>query len=107
MDDDRKKRIRKAKRLLERHPDRVPVMITPDNVKMSVVKFLPHKESTVGEFMCHMRAYTQKLRKSDALLLFVAKTLPSLTEEVGNLYIKHVDSDGYLHMTLSRESTFG
>lgn len=99
--------MRKSKRLMERHPDRVPVIVTPDNVSMSMVKFLPHKQSKVSELMIHLRGYIQKLKKSDALLLFVSKTLPPLTEEMGELYKKYADSDGYLHVTLSRESTFG
>jgi hypothetical protein len=107
MDDDRSQRIRKAKRLIARHPDRVPVIVTPSNLNMSMVKFLPHKESKVGEFMVNLRGYIQKLNKSDALLFFVSETLPPLTGEIGELYKKHADSDGYLHVTLSRESTFG
>jgi hypothetical protein len=107
MEDDRRQRIRKSKRLLERHPDRVPVIVTPDKLEMSMVKFLPYRDSKVSEFMVHLRGYTQKLKKSDALLFFVSQTLPPLSEEIGTLYKKYADSDGYLHVTLSRESTFG
>lgn len=107
MDDDKRQRIRKSKRLLERHPDRVPVIVTPDKLEMSMVKFLPHKDSKVSEFIVNLRGYTQKLKKSDALLFFVSRTLPPLTEDIGELYKKYADSDGYLHVTLSRESTFG
>ena len=99
--------MRKSRRLMDRHPERVPVIVIPTNLSMSMVKFLPYKGTKVCEFMVSLRGYTQKLKKSDALLFFVSKTLPPLTEEIGELYKKHADSDGYLYVTLSRESTFG
>ena len=104
VDEEKRQRIRKSKRLLERHPDKVPVIIKPDKLNMSIVKFLPHKESKVSDFMVHLRGYTEKLKKSDTLLFFVSQTLPPVTEEIGELYKKYADSDGYLHVTLSTAS---
>lgn len=105
--DSEKQRLRKAKRLMERHPDHYPVIVTPDNLKMTTVKFLPHKESSVGEFMRCIRGYTQKLKETDALLLFVEGTMPPMTGTIGELYTAYARPDGYLHVKLSRESTFG
>lgn len=107
MDSEEKQRIRKAKRLMERHPEHVPVIVFPENVKMSTVKFLPHKESSVGEFMRCLRGYTQKLKETEALLLFVSNMMPPMTETIGQLYRDYATPDGYLHMRLSKENTFG
>ena len=105
--DSEKQRLRKAKRLMERHPEHYPVIVTPDNLKMTTVKFLPHKESSVGEFMRCIRGYTQKLKETDALLLFVDGTMPPMTGTISELYTAYASPDGYLHVKLSRESTFG
>lgn len=105
--DSEKQRLRKAKRLMERHPDHYPVVVTPDNLKMTTVKFLPHKDSQVGEFMRCVRGYIQKLKETDALLLFVEGTMPPMTGTIGELYTTYASPDGYLHVKLSRESTFG
>lgn len=105
--DSEKQRLRKAKRLMERHPEHYPVVVTPVNLKMKTVKFLPHKESSVGEFMICIRGYTQKLKETDALLLFVEGTMPPMTGTIGELYTSYASPDGYLHVNLNRESTFG
>lgn len=103
---EQKQRMRKARRLMERHPDHVPVIIV-SNVRMSVVKFLPHKDSSVGEFMKSVRNYTPKLKETDGLLIFVSDIMPPMTMTIGELYREYSDPDGYLHVRLCRESTFG
>lgn len=98
--------LKKSKRLLERHPDHRPVVVDGGNVKLDVVKFLPHKESTVGEFMMSMRNYS-KLKESDGFLFFVNNTMPPMTALMGDLYREHAGPDGYLRVNVSKESTFG
>jgi hypothetical protein len=99
--------VRKSKRLMERHPQHIPVIIKPSNLQMTTVKFLPHKESTVAELMLSVRNYATKLKKTDGLLFFVANKMPPVTMQIGELYKEYANSDGYLHVIISRESTFG
>ena len=102
---DTKLALKKAKRLMSRHPNNIPVIIITD-MKMNIVHFLPSKTSSLGEFMTCVRDYTS-LKSSEALLVFIEDIMPPLTATMGDLYIQYATPDGYLHVKLSKENTFG
>jgi hypothetical protein len=107
MDYEIKQALKKSRRLLSRHPERIPVVVIAGNITMNMSKFLPHKDSNVGEFMMCVRGYIKQLQKTDALLLFVCETMPPMTTLMGTLYKDYATPDGYLHVHINRESTFG
>ena len=103
---DQKQALKKAKRLMSRHPDHVPIIIIKHNIKLETVKFLPNKTSTLAELIMHIRGYTS-LKPSEGLLVFIGSVMPPLTAQIGNLYDEYASPNGYLHISISKENTFG
>ena len=96
---------RKSKRLMNRHPGHLPVIIVTE-MKMTKYKFLPHEESNLGMLLSVIRNYTD-IKSTQAFIVTINKTLPPLTALIGDLYKEHATPDGYLHICVSKESTFG
>jgi hypothetical protein len=104
--EDFKSRVKKSTRIRSRHPDRLPVIIVPVNVTIDQLKYLPHKESSFGEFMHMIRRYIT-LNKEQSLLCFVDDKLIPLTNTIDMIYKIHMNQDGYLYVTILAENTFG
>jgi GABA(A) receptor-associated protein len=65
-----------------------------------IKKFICSQNKKPGEF--------NTLKSDEAIFLFVGKdTMPASTELLSNLYKKYSDEDGFLYITLIKESTFG
>ena len=103
---DEKSARRKARRLKERHPDHLPVVIVT-NIKMEQYKFLPHKDSTLAQLLFTLRGYMKKLKSTQGVIMTVNNVLPPLTTTVEELYKQHALSDEYLHICLTVENMFG
>ena len=98
--------LKKSSRLKLRHPDRIPVIISPSNFTMSQYKFLPKKDSTYGDLLYMMRHYVY-LSKEQAIFGFINKFMIPVSATIGDLYNVHGDADGYLHISMMTENTFG
>mmetsp|Transcript_26160 Transcript_26160/g.61014 ORF Transcript_26160/g.61014 Transcript_26160/m.61014 type:complete len:137 (+) Transcript_26160:44-454(+) len=109
-------RCQEAKRILLKHPDRVPVICTkaarsqlpdiarskflvPGNMLCSEFKFIifQHLQEASGEGMA----------SDQTIYLFVKGTVPKSTALMSELYEQHKDGDGFLYMTFSAENTLG
>ena len=99
--------LKKSRRLQSRHPGRIPVVVIAGNLTMKMSKFLPHQDSTLGDFMICVRGYIEKVKSTEALIMFVCGTMPPLTAMIGTIYRDYASPDGYLHVQISRENTFG
>jgi hypothetical protein len=107
MDSKIQQALKKSRRLISRHPERIPVIVIADNLSMKMTNFLPHEDSTVGDFMICIRGYIEKMKSKEALLMFVCGTMPPMTTVMRTLYREYASPDGYLHIHISRENTFG
>jgi len=103
---DEKSARRKARRLKEKHPDHLPIIIIT-NIKMEQYKFLPHKDSTLAQLLSILRGYMVKLKSTQGVIMTVNNTLPSLSTTVGELYKEYASTDEYLHICLTVENMFG
>lgn len=103
---DEKDTRRKARRLMSRHPEHLPVIIIT-NIKMTKYKFLPHKESTVAFLLTTLRGYMPKIKSSQGLIFTVNNTMPPLSLSIEELYKEHASPDEYLHISVTTENMFG
>ena len=104
------RRLSDATRLREKHPDRVPVILS--RAENSVVpessktKFLVPCDLTVGQFVYFVRKNI-KLNPEQAIFIFVKNALPPISALMAEVYQNHKEDDGFLYITYSGENTFG
>lgn len=104
------KRKSEADRILLKYPDRIPVIVEkhtktelPDLDKK---KYLVPADLTVGQFVYVIRKRI-KLPAEQAIFIFVNNTLPAAGTLMSQIYKEHADSDKFLYLILSGESTYG
>lgn len=101
-----------AKKVLDKYPDRVPVIIeasTDLNPEMKSVKFLIYSDITMSEFIYIIRNRIGKsLHPGQAIFLFTERnTLPPSSEMMNHIYEDHKNEDGMLYLKLDLETTYG
>eukprot|EP00005_Dracoamoeba_jomungandri_P001193 CAMPEP_0174249860 /NCGR_PEP_ID=MMETSP0439-20130205/199_1 /TAXON_ID=0 /ORGANISM="Stereomyxa ramosa, Strain Chinc5" /LENGTH=119 /DNA_ID=CAMNT_0015329785 /DNA_START=67 /DNA_END=426 /DNA_ORIENTATION=+ len=104
------KRMEVAKRIREKYPDRIPVIVEKapksDAPDIDKKKFLVPSDITVGKFVYEIRKH-MKLSPEKAIFLFVNNVLPPTAQDMYYIYAKYKDEDGFLYITYSGENTFG
>ena len=103
-------RKREAQRLIEKYPDRVPVIVNrAESSKIDDIdkhKFLVPSQQTVGQMVYVIRRRI-KLAPEKAIFVFVDNVLPPTAELISQIYNKHRDEDGFLYITYAGENVFG
>lgn len=105
------KRKEEAQRILEKHPNKVPIIVekadNSDGVEIDKTKWLISEEITVGQLLLTIRRRI-KIDASESIFIFVNNIyIPNNQETVGQLYSKHKDADLYLYLTYSKEVAYG
>ena len=104
------KRREVAKRIQEKYPDLVPVIVekarNTDAPDIDKKKYLVPRDITVGKFVFEVRRH-MSLKADKAIFLFVDNVVPPTGALISTIYDKHKDEDGFLYVTYSGESTFG
>jgi GABA(A) receptor-associated protein len=108
-------RSRASAKLLERYPDRIPVVVDrppnsfarPDSIPpIGKHKFLVPNDLIMGKFIHEVRKHI-KIDSQQSLFLFVNGTLMPNNESVARIYSRQKDPDGFLYITYATENTFG
>ena len=106
-------RKEEADRILEKYPDRLPVIVeldpnnkSTDLPEVDKKKYLVPRDLTCGQFMYVIRKRLQ-LDAETAIFLFVNGNVPSTASLITSIYDEHKDTDGYLYMTYGSEHVFG
>ena len=93
-----------------RYPDIVPVILqtTKNEQHISLVKnkFLVPESVTVRKFMVTAQGYTN-VPESMAVFLTVNGVAPNMESDMGSIYKKYKNSDGFLYIHISSENCFG
>lgn len=99
-----------AKRMLEKYPDRVPVVIEKaqgSNAEdLPISKYMIPQDFTIAQFLSTLRKRIN-LSPDQAIFLYTENGIPPSSESMAQIYYNQVDSDGFLYMTYASESTFG
>ena len=97
-------------RLLERNPNRIPVIITHlhDNLEMKRTKYLVPYDLTVGQLQYVFRKAIAKLDASEAIFIFITKQqiIMPTSITIKQIFDEYND-DGYLKVCVTKENTFG
>ena len=103
-------RLAESKRVLEKYPDRVPVIcerrLGSSLSDIDKEKYLIPKDLTAGQFIYVVRKRLH-LPAEKAIFLFIGGVLPMISENMNNLYNRYFDEDGFLYITYSEENVFG
>jgi GABA(A) receptor-associated protein len=103
-------RLYESTKILNQYPDRIPIIceksINGDNPEIDRHKYLVPKNYILGNFMCVIRKRI-KLEPHEALFIFINNTIIPITSEIGEIYYKHRDPDGFLYVVYSKENIFG
>ena len=106
------KRLNEANRVLEKYPDRIPIIVERNNHSgndMPVLdkkKFLVPTDLTIGQFVYVIRRRI-KLAPEKAIFIMAESKLPPTAMLVSQLYKENKHDDNFLYLTYSSENTFG
>jgi GABA(A) receptor-associated protein len=100
-----------AFRILQKYPDRIPVICERDNKKYDVPelvkkKFLLPKDLKMVEFIFIVRN-KMKIDNKMALFFTINGNVPNSTQTMHNLYEEYKERDGFLYIIYTSENTFG
>jgi len=108
---DHLERLKKSQHILEKYPDRVPLIIKPsanDRVAFPIdkSKYITPRDLTLLQLQQIIRKRIH-FPSEKALYMFINNKLFPITSMVGPIYDEHKDADGFLYITYCQESTFG
>ena len=107
-----KKTREEADRIMNKYPDRIPVLITRNQhsnntPEIDKQKYLVPIDLTMGQLMFVIRRRL-KLNSEKGLFLFVDSAVVCNSELVSTVYYRsHDPEDGFLHAVYSCENVFG
>ena len=103
-------RIQESNKIITKYPTRIPIIVEKseksDLIDIKKKKYLVPKDLTLQQFIFIIRKRI-KLESSQALFVMINNTLSPATLNLGEIYEKQKDKDGYLYITYSSENTFG
>lgn len=101
-------RKRNSESIMSKFPDKIPIVINcHDKIDIDRSKFLAPKEITTGKFMFEVKKRITNLTEREAVFFMVNNKMLPVTAEMLNVYTENKDEDGFLYMTLVKESCFG
>ena len=105
------KRKEESERILEKYPDRIPVIVqilegNEDIPDIDKKKYLVPNDLTLGQLIYIIRKRI-KLKPEQAIFVFIKGTLPPTSTLISQLYKAHKDEDNFLYLDISQEAVFG
>jgi len=107
-----KKDRTEADRILQKYPDRAPIIASKNCNSLNTPEIDKHKflvplDLTIGQFLFVIRKRL-KLHPATGLFLFIDGTIACNHELIGLVYERSFDrEDGFLHVVYSCENVFG
>lgn len=104
-------RVKKSQIILEKYPDRVPLIIQPSKNDREVFpidksKYITPRDLTLLQLQQIIRKRV-KFPAEKALFMFINNKIYPISAMVGTIYDTNKDPDGFLYVTYCQESTFG
>ena len=105
-----KKRTEEAKRIKEKYPDKVPVIVDRDRSSkapnIDKNKFLVPSDLTFGQFFFIIRKRID-LNPEEAVFIFVNNKIVPMSSLMSSVYKENKDIDGFLYAYYTLENTYG
>jgi GABA(A) receptor-associated protein len=104
-------KLKKSQLIIEKYPDRVPIIIQPsasdrDSYPIDKSKYITPRDLTLIQLQQIIRKRI-KFPAEKALFMFINNRIYPITSVIGPLYDEHKNKDGFLYVTYCQESTFG
>ena len=104
-------RIKKSQVILEKYPDRVPLIIQPsksdrDAYPIDKSKYITPRDLTLLQLQQIIRKRIH-FPPEKALFMFINNKIYPITSMIGPIYDENKDADGFLYISYCQESTFG
>lgn len=103
--------LKKSQMILEKYPDRVPIIIQPSasdraSYPIDKSKYITPRDLTLVQLQQIIRKRI-KFPAEKALFMFINNRIYPITSVVGPLYDEQKNKDGFLYVTYCQENTFG
>lgn len=104
-------RLKKSQVILEKYPDRVPLIVQPskndrESYPIDKSKYITPRDLTLMQFQQIIRKRIH-FPAEKALFMFINNRIYPITSLIGPIYDENKDSDGFLYITYCQENTFG
>jgi GABA(A) receptor-associated protein len=111
LTNDQLERVKKSQCILEKYPDRVPLIIHPsksdrDAYPIDKSKYITPRDLTLLQLQQIIRKRIH-FPPEKALFMFINNKIYPITSIIGNIYDANKDPDGFLYVSYCQESTFG
>ena len=110
MSSDFEKKYIESKRIREKYPERVPVIVEKAkgcNLNdIDKKKYLVPCDITIGQFISIIRQRI-KLAPDKAIFIFINNVLPPTSATIYSIYNEMKHGDGFLYIYYNGESVFG
>ncbi len=108
---DHLERLKKSQLILEKYPDRVPLIIQPsktdrDEYPIDKSKYITPRDLTLLQLQQIIRKRIH-FPAEKAMFMFINNKIFPITSIIGPVYDANKDTDGFLYVTYCQESTFG
>lgn len=104
-------RLKKSQFILEKYPDRVPLIIQPSKSDRNAYPIDKSKYITPRDLtLLHLQQIIRKrihFPPEKALFMFINNKIYPITSMIGAIYDANKDPDGFLYLSYCQESTFG
>ena len=105
------KRASEARRIIDKYPDRIPVIVEKDPRCKDIPdidrkKYLVPDDLSMANFMYVIRKRIH-LSEEKALYLFINNSIVPVSKDLGTIYEEKKEKDGFLYIKYDSESTFG
>ena len=104
-------RVKKSQIILEKYPDRVPLIIQQsktdrESYPIDKSKYITPRELTLLQLQQIIRKRVH-FPAEKALFMFINNKIYPISSLIGGIYDTNKDPDGFLYVTYCQESTFG
>ena len=111
LTNDQMERVKKSQFILEKYPDRVPLIVNPsksdrDAYPIDKSKYITPRELTLLQLQQIIRKRI-RFPPEKALFMFINNRIYPITSMIGTIYDANKDADGFLYVSYCQESTFG
>jgi GABA(A) receptor-associated protein len=108
---DHLERLKKSQLILEKYPDRVPLIVKPSDSDRNAFpidksKYITPRDLTLLQLQQIIRKRIH-FPPEKALFMFINNKIYPITSFIGPIYDTNKDADGFLYITYCQESTFG
>lgn len=106
-----KERKRQSTSVLEKHPNRIPIIVERDSKCKSIplidrCKYLVPQDFSIAQLLYVVRKRI-KIKPEVALFFFVNNELVTTSSLLSEIYDKHKDDDLFLYIIYTGSNTFG